>query len=115
MPFTALPSNIWMCDLYNNVWIVLGTVRQLLQYELLLDLAVYGGPVPHPGQLQVLVLGDALDQVLAQMTIAHNTHTANHLQNFVDLEFVVISQLAGKVSPQLSLPVSVCVTLNKNF
>ena len=94
MPFTAfaLPCNIRMCDLYNNVWIVLGTVRQLLQYELLLDLAVYGGPVPHPGQLQVLVLCDTLDQVLAQMTIAHHTNT-DHLQNFVDLEFVVISLL----------------------
>ena len=74
-----------MSNLYNNVWIVLGTVHQLLQYELLLDLAGDGGPVPHPGQLQVLVLVDALDQVLAQVTIAHHTDT-DHDQILREIE-----------------------------
>ena len=71
-----------MCDLYDNIRMVFGTVHQVLQYELRLDLAVYGGPVPDPGQLQVLVLGDALHQVLTQVAIAHHTHT-HHRQIFV--------------------------------
>ena len=89
-----------MCDLNNNIRIVLGTVRQVLQYELLLDLAVYGGPIPDPGQLQVLMLSDALHEVLAQVTITHYTNT-NHLQSFIlsvamlvtAVEFVLISLL----------------------